>query len=44
MRTVRIYDCSNSPERPEPRGYGGSIENACVTMLKKYAQIIIVNL
>ena len=32
-----VYDCSNSPERPATRGYGGAVENACVTMLKRYA-------
>jgi glycosyltransferase involved in cell wall biosynthesis len=34
---MKIYDCSNSPERPTTRGYGGPVENAVVTMLKKWA-------
>lgn len=34
---LRIYDCSNSSERPPTRGFGGTVENVCVTMLKRYA-------
>jgi glycosyltransferase involved in cell wall biosynthesis len=34
---INIYDCSNSPERPSNRGFGGSVENACVKLLKKYS-------
>ena len=32
-----IHDCSNSDERPQNRGFGGSVENACVALLKKHA-------
>lgn len=31
-----IYDCSNSEERPINRRYGGSVENAVISILKKY--------
>lgn len=34
---MKIYDCSNSQDRPQNRGYGGPRENAVVTMLKRYA-------
>ena len=34
---MKIHDCSNSSERPANRGYGGAVENAVVTMLKRYA-------
>jgi glycosyltransferase involved in cell wall biosynthesis len=37
MKKMKIYDCSNSEERPANRAYGGTRENSCVTMLKKYA-------
>jgi glycosyltransferase involved in cell wall biosynthesis len=39
MQTVKIYDCSNSPERPTNRGFGGLVENAVVTILKKYGPL-----
>lgn len=35
---VRIYDCSNSSERPRHRGFGGAKENGVVTLLKKYSE------
>lgn len=35
MKKIKIYDCSNSSDRPPHRGYGGAVENACVTMLKQ---------
>jgi glycosyltransferase involved in cell wall biosynthesis len=34
---MKIYDCSNSSSRPAHRGYGGQVENACVSLLKKHA-------
>lgn len=36
---MKIYDCSNSVERPLNRKYGGSVENAVVSMLKKYGAL-----
>jgi glycosyltransferase involved in cell wall biosynthesis len=37
---MKIYDCSNSPERPAHRGFGGPVENGAVTILKKYGPLI----
>jgi len=34
---LRIFDCSNSDQRPATRGYGGPVENSVVTLLKKHA-------
>ena len=34
---VRIFDCSNSIDRPISRGYGGPIINEFVSLLHKYA-------
>ena len=39
MIKIKIYDCSNSDERPRNREYGGPVENAVVTMLKKYGHV-----
>jgi glycosyltransferase involved in cell wall biosynthesis len=36
-KKIKIYDCSNSSDRPPHRGYGGAVENACVSMLKQNA-------
>lgn len=33
----RIFDCSNSQERPSNRNFGGPIENEFVSLLKKYS-------
>jgi len=35
---LKVYDCSNSPERPPHRGGGGPVENGMVSLLKKYAR------
>ena len=35
---MKVFDCSNSVARPNTRGYGGPVENAVVTMLKKYGR------
>lgn len=34
---IRIYDCSNSSERPSTRGFGGPVRNEFVELLHKYA-------
>lgn len=36
---LKIYDCSNSINRPHHRGNGGPIENTIVRDLKKYAHL-----
>lgn len=33
---IKIFDCSNSLERPANRGYGGPFENEIIKYLKKY--------
>lgn len=34
---MKIFDCSNSGQRPQNRGFGGPVENANVTLLKQKA-------
>lgn len=34
----KIFDCSNSQERPLNRYVGGPVENEFVTLLKKYSR------
>lgn len=34
---IRIFDCSNSAERPSNRGFGGPLMNEFVALLHKYA-------
>lgn len=36
---IKIFDCSNSNERPQNRGNGGPIENDIMCYLKRYASI-----
>lgn len=36
---IKIFDCSNSAERPMNRGFGGPVENTIVRDLKKYASL-----
>ena len=33
---IKIFDCSNSDERPNHRGHGGPIENDIIRYLKQY--------
>jgi len=35
---LRVFDCSNSDDRPANRGYGGNIVNEFVAQLHKEAQ------
>lgn len=37
--SIKIFDCSNSTERPMNRGFGGPVENTIVRDLKKYASL-----
>jgi len=36
---IRIFDCSNSPERPDHRGYGGPFTNDIIRYLKETAEV-----